>query len=430
MILGEAGDLLGTWQYAERYLGGGTRAYSPFSTDLDVPDLYHPQVGADRFTVPTFVVPRRHGVFLHGHVRSAVAQLYRRGDAFLLPVHPATLTHRPLPGWEVLYHAERGPELSVVPAANTRTVFVERIDGVRVEPHFVKMHYPKRLSRFVRTLGEQAIRTQLWTYRELERAGLPVLTEAAGGVLGTSPDTAWGFLIRELHPRGGTTVGPGRGMAGRDIATDPPHHTVPLFALYGRDVRRPHDPTLMEQLIARGSEAPARWLARRVVVPMVRLWLRAVLKTGCAPELHGQNTLFSFDPDGGHTAVLFRDCDLFVDPATREAGGPNKGLPPVSVIGQDVREPVSRVFSLVYDSYMAHHALDRLAQVAADRLGVPTTHLHQAARETFTAHGGRTLPFPDTVFYYENQLLPDDGWRLRDTGATPTWRTPPTAATP
>ncbi|MFE6052633.1 ferric iron reductase [Kitasatospora sp. NPDC056446] len=423
MILDHAQDLLGTWQYAERYLGGGTRGYSAYSADMDIPDRYHPQRGRRRFTVPTFVVPPGLGVFLPSRLESAVAGLYRAGDAFLLPVHPATLTHGPLPGRDVLRSAERGPDLLVVPSANARTVFVERMGGVPVEPHFVKLHYPRRLSRFVRSLRQPVISAQLWACEEMAAAGLPVLPETGGGVLGTEPDTAWGFLVREFRPRAGNTVGPGHGPPGDgDFAAGPPHYTVPLFALYGHDVRRPDDPTLMEQLIARSTEAAADWLARRVVVPMVRLWLSAARQTGCALELHGQNALFAFDRDGRRTAVLYRDCDVYIDPGIRRARGMNRDLPPANVISRDVHQPPAHMFGLTYDGFMAHHALSRLADVAAGALGVATHRLHRAAREAFAKHGGPTVPLPDTVFGYRDRLRRDGGWQLRDTGVPPEWR--------
>lgn len=423
MILDDAQDLLGTWQYAERYLGGGTRSYSAFSADMDIPDRYHPQRGSHRFTVPTFVVPPGLGVFLRSRLESAVAGLYRDGDAFLLPVHPATLTHGPLPGRGVLRSGERGPDLLVVPSANARTVFVERMDGTPVDPHFVKLHYPRRLSRFIRYLRQPIISAQLWACEELAAAGLPVLPETAGGVLGTEPDTAWGFLVREIRPRAGSTVGPDSAASGDgDIVARPPHHTVPLFALYGHDVRRPGDPTLMEQLIARSAEDAADWLVRRVVTPMVRLWLSAARQTGCALELHGQNTLFAFDRDGRHTAVLYRDCDVYIDPGIRRARGMNRDLPPANVISRDVHQPPAHMFGLTYDSFMAHHALARLADVAARALGVATHRLHRAAREAFAAYGGPAVPLPDTVFSYQDRLRRDDGWQLRDTGVPPAWR--------
>src|SRR5690606_15434663 len=207
---------------------------------------------------------------------------------------------------------------------------VEQIGGQPVEPHFVKLHYPRRLSRFTRRLRLPIISVQLWVAEELTAAGLPVLPEVAGGVLGADPAEAWGFLIREARPRGS-------GAAAARFA-------VPLVALSGQDVRQPGDPPLMAQLAARSGEDPGAWLAERVVVPMVRLWLHAVSATGCVPEPHGQNTLFAFDPDGRRTAILYRDCGIYVDPATRAELGMTRALPPVNVISRDVRQPREHVF--------------------------------------------------------------------------------------
>jgi hypothetical protein len=424
MILDDASDPLPSWRYAERYLGVGTRAYSRFSGDLEISESYHPQRGAERFVVPTFRVTAGQGTFLSNGVESTLTKLYRGGDTFLLPVHPETLAFPGLPGRDAL--RERGPDLLAVPSANARTVFVERIDGDPVEPHFVKLHYPKRLSRFTRRLRRPIISLQLWAAEELLAAGLPVLPEVAGGVLGDVPEEAWGFLIRESRPRAGTVTGPDGDLPEEPgFGADPPHHTVPLFALYGGDIRRPGDPTLLAQLVARSGEDPALWLARRVVTPMVRLWLRAVTRTGCALELHGQNTLFAFDPDARRTAILYRDCGVYVDPRVRRERGLHRELPPVNVISRDIRQPRERVFSLTYDSFMGHHALERLAQVAADTLDVPPERLRQAAREAFAAHGGAAVALPATAYYYEDRLNADGRWNLVDTGERPAWRVSP-----
>ncbi|MFG1946558.1 IucA/IucC family C-terminal-domain containing protein [Nonomuraea sp. NPDC048826] len=404
MILDDGQDPLRVWQYAERYLGAGTRAYSRFSQDLEISEPYHPQLGLERFAVPTFRVPPGRGAFLRNALESATVKHYQGGDGFLLPVHPETLAFPGLPDLDVL--TERGPDLTVVPSANARTVFVERIGGEPVEPHFVKLHYPRRLSRFTRRLRRPIISVQLWVAEELSAAGLPVLPEVAAGVLGADPAESWGFLVRETRPRG--------------PAAATPRFTVPLFALYGQDVRRPDDPPLVAQLAARSGEDPAGWLAGRVIAPMVRLWLEAVSATGCVPEPHGQNTLVAFDPDGRRTAILYRDCGVYVDPATRADLGLTRDLPPVNVISRDIRQPRERVFSLTYDSFMGHHALERLARVAADTLGVDPEHLRRAAREAFAA--GPDVELPPTVHYYEDRLQDNGRWDLVDTGEAPAWR--------
>jgi hypothetical protein len=406
--LAELGDPAGSWQYAERYLGGGTRSYSRYAADLDIAPRFHPEHGAPRFAVPTFRVGRDRGSYLTGAVRSRLHQAYRDGESFLLPVHPETLT---LPAVRAqLAGLAPGPELVVVPSANARTVFVERLDGQPVEPHFLKLHYPKRLSRFTRRLRRPVIDLHLWVAGELARIGAPVLPEVGGGVLGHDPDQAWGFLLREWRLPGG----------------DPLRFTLPLFALYGRDLRAPADPTLLEQLIAHSGEDPQRWVVRRLLEPMIELWAGALLRTGCAVELHGQNTLLCLSGDLRETRIGYRDCAVYVDPALRAGQGLGPDLPPRNVISRDVRKPRAHVLSLVYDSFLGHHALAFVARLVRQRFGVPPAVLQAAAKRRFAAAlaagGGPGDLLPRTVYYYDDRLHPDGEWHLVDTGAPPLWR--------
>jgi hypothetical protein len=411
MILYAAGSDL--WQYAERYLGKGTRSYSPFSADLDIDDAYHPQRGWPTFDVPTFRVPHELGEYLGNTIASSLNALYRTEEHFLLPVHPQTLTILPDTDTAVIGRLPAGPPITVVPSANARTVFVVAIDGVRAEPHFLKLHYPKRLSRFTRRLRRPIIGLQLWVADELTRAGLPFLPEVGGAVFGHDPREAWGYLLREPRAR----VGPAA----------PRSRTVPLFALYGRDVHAPEDPTLLEQLIIHSGELAEEYVTLRVVVPIVRLWLSAAVGLGCALEMHGQNAVFSFDSDTGDTAVVYRDCAVYVDPAMRAGLGLPDELPPTNVMGKDVPWPREQVYSLAYDSFTGHHALDFVARLVQARFGVDPERLHAAAADEFRAwgldvHNGWTGLLPETVYYYDNQLHPDGGWRLVDTASRPLWR--------
>jgi hypothetical protein len=246
---------------------------------------------------------------------------------------------------------------------------------------------------------------QLWVADELARAGLPLLPEVGGGYVGASPTDAWGFLVRAAQPL----------RDGLDF-------TVPLFALFGGDYRRPGDPTLLEQLIVASGEPAESFVAERVVRPMVRMWIRAVLRTGCPLETHGQNTLFSFTPDGRETGILYRDSAIYVDADLRGALGLGPDLPPANVIPRDVPMVAEEVFSLTYDSFMGHHALDYVAALVRDRFGVAPEALHEAARDAFRAESGGRRLLPDTVFYYDDTLYDNGDWKLIDTGRTPLWR--------
>jgi Ferric iron reductase FhuF-like transporter len=398
MLLHDVGDPIACWQYAERYLGVGTRTYSRFAGDLEISPHCHPQLGNPSFTVSTFRVPPPLASWLSNGLASDLPSLYRDGEDVLLPVHPDALHFDGLVGRADLLRCGPGPDLEVVPSANARTVFVARLGGAPVPPHFLKLHYPRRLSRFTRRLRAPIIGLQLWVADELARVGVPFLPEVGGGVFGTGTD-AWGFLVRE------TAL--------------PLPFVVPLFALYGKDYHAPDDPTLLEQLVRASGEPAEAFVAERIVAPMVRLWVRIVGSTGCAPEMHGQNTLFTFAADGRTTGVLYRDCGIYVDADTRTACGLDRSLPPTNVIPRDVPFPSAQVFSLVYDSFMGHHALSYVAGVAEERLGVDRKALYEAAREAF---GSSTDLLPETVYYYDNTLYDEGGWHLVDTGQRPTWR--------
>jgi hypothetical protein len=394
-----------TWQYAERYLGSGTRTYSRFAADLEIATEFHPQYGAPRFTVPTFRVPLGDGGWLTNRIASALPALYRDGeDAMHLPVHPETLQVPDLYRAEVLRAVAPGPPLSVVPSANARTVFVERSGGRSVVPHFLKLHYPRRLSRFTRRLRQPVIELQLWVADELARIGAPFLPEVAGGVIGDDPAQAWGFLIREAVVPGSASL----------------PYTVPLFALYGRDLRATADPTLLEQLVVESGEKAEEWVTRRLLEPIIALWCDVLLRTGCAIEPHGQNALFQFTGDGRTTRIAYRDCAVYVDPELRSRQGLTGSLPPRNVISRDVRRPRAHVLSLVYDCFLGSHALAYVARLAEDRFGVHPDSLHRAARDAFAAPARELLPA--TVHYYDDRLHPDGGWELVDTGAAPQWR--------
>lgn len=404
MLLHELEEPIRGWQYAERYLGVGTRTYSPFSADLDISRRYHPQHGARSFGIPTFWVPHEHGRYLDNSLPTALHDLYRGPYRFLLPVHPDTLAHRKLHERVRLLGCRPGPPISVVPSANARTVFVDSIDGTRVPPHFLKLHYPRRLSRFTRRLRRPVIGLQLWVAEELARLGVDFLPEVGGGVFSRHPTEAWGFLLREVGPQTG----------GRRF-------TVPLFALYGRDLHSPADPTLLEQLVRVSGEDPEDYIMGRIIRPMIDLWLDVARRSGCALELHGQNVLFSFS-SGGDTTIGYRDCAVYVDPGIRARLGLDRALPEVNVISRDIPLPPQQVFSLTYDSFMGHHALSYVAEAARKAWGLPGAVLQEAARQHFQEVAGGGDLLPETEYYYDGALHPDGKWNLIDTGIKPRWR--------
>jgi siderophore synthetase component len=158
-------------------------------------------------------------------------------------------------------------------------------------------------------------------------------------------------------------------------------------------------------------------VTQRLIEPMVRMWVRAALRTGCLLETHGQNTLFRFSADGS-TSVAYRDSAVYVDAPLR----PGRTLPPTNVIPRDVPMPAEEVRSLTYDSFMGHHALSYVAGLVQDGYGVAPRELHDVARAAFADESGGALRMPSSTFYYDDRLYDDGDWKLVDTGRPPLWR--------
>jgi len=400
-----------TLVYAERYLGGGTRTYSPFSEHIDGTPAYHPRVGDRTFCLPSFFIRGEHGTWLTNGLRSPHVAHYHDGRGFLLPVHPDTLNCDELLHRDLLEAAEPGPPIRVSPTANVRTVFVHAIADRPVAPHFLKLHYPRRLSRFTRRLRQPIIELELWVAKELDRIRTPLLAEVGGGVLGPEAieEDRWGFILREALPRHASLP------EGSDF--------LPCFALYGTDHFAPNDPPLLAQLVAHSGESAEDFITERILVPMIGMWIDALRASGCILETHGQNTLFAYDPASRRSAIAYRDCALYISPALRTQIGLPLDYPPKNVIGLDVKHALPKVLSLVYDRFMGHHHLAYIARCAHEHLGLPMGRLQAAAQAIFRARIGELgSVFPEQEFYYSEELYPNNRWELVDTCERPAWR--------
>ena len=406
MLTAAAEERMTTWVSAERYHGGGTRNYSRYSAEMPVSAGCHPQGSALGFRLRTFWIDVHDGEYRRASASSPLHDIYSHRDRLLLPVHPDTLALPHLPGRDRLLTMPAGPVLDAVPLANARTVLVLALDGAPVAPHFLKLHFPQRISRFHRTMNARNLGHELWTSTQLHTAGLPVLRDLGGGQFGIGPDAAWGYLIRDCLVRDSCDF----------------DYTVPLFALYGNDIRAPDSQPLLHRLVVRSGVEPAVFLAERIIEPMVAFWVRAVLSTGCLPELHGQNTLLSFSRDGRRSRIGYRDGGIYTLAPLRDSFGHSADLPPMDVVPRDVAVDCAQLMSLVYDSFMGNHALARLNALAANLFDLHPDLLPSIARKTFADNGGPQLTLPRTVYYYDDTCPPERGWRLADTGQTPIWR--------
>jgi hypothetical protein len=404
MILRATDDPAVAWEEAERYVTGGSRTYSPFSQILEVDRAYHPEYGDSSFALESFWIQGGSGVYRKGNLPSRLHDIYHRDDRFLFVVHPQIAAMPDLFARDILQSSQRGPRVEVIPSANARTVFVKRIGQEDVPPHFLKLHFPRRISRFLRTLELRDIDHQLWTTSRLHQCGICVLPDVGGAVVGMQNHKRWGFLLRESVPVNCTTRF---------------RFTLPLFALYSSDVRNPHEPLLLRQLLE-GAAFGGAELLESIVRGLVGNWISALSNAGCFLESHGQNSLLLFSLPLENCTIAYRDTDVYVDASN--LAPPTCGLPLAKGIGKDKELPREQLMSLTYDTFLGHHLLSYLGRAAADSLGLKQSYLSDMTRSVFKEFGGRSLHLPGTTYRLANKLTSNSTIRLVNTSEKPEWR--------
>jgi len=392
--------------HLERYVNEGSRTYSRYSADSGVAPRYQPKSDTAWFHVPSFCVPREKVTVYQADPDSALSEGYLPNGHVVFRVHPET--RGDIAGGEWSRLAE-GKPVAVSPTSSTRTVLTLHDEG-EVGPHFLKLHYPRRISRFVRRLREKSIHNSVRASKELADVRLPrfaYLPESLGFTYGEGP-AAWGFIVREKTPRP---------YCGEERLL------VPYFSLYSRDLKRPDDLPLLVQLIRALKADPLTFALNEVLVPVIDCWATVLLEKGLLLESHGQNLLLEVDRNGRPHRVVHRDLDVWFDPSIRKG----RGLPLPFLgegIGGENAPPREHYLSLIYDWFIGHHMFDYIAKVLETHCAVDSRDLHQGCREAFRRF------FPDirgwftegTSYYFSDEPQPENGYALVNTGVQPVWR--------
>src|SRR5207248_3222995 len=142
----------------------------------------------------------------------------------LFAVHPEIWRSPGIDHLDELHALPRGKSIKVAPTASTRTVFTVG-DAKGVPAHFLKLHYPRRISRFNRRLRRKNIHNSIEGSRDLAQVRFDrfaYVPDSLGFTFGGG-DSAWGFLIREAVPR----------------PLQKERFLIPYFALYAGDLKHP-----------------------------------------------------------------------------------------------------------------------------------------------------------------------------------------------
>src|SRR5207244_5091147 len=126
----------------------------------------------------------------------SLQKFFIRSDGVLFAVHPERWASAKVERLDNLRALPRGEAIRVAPTASTRTVLALEHAG-DIPPHFIKLHYPRRISRFNRRLKRMNIHNSVAVSRDVahvEYEKFAYLPEVRGVVLGDG-DVSGGCLV-------------------------------------------------------------------------------------------------------------------------------------------------------------------------------------------------------------------------------------------
>ncbi len=386
--------------YAERYLGGGTKTYSKFSSEIRGNERYFPESPDYSFELQTFLINKEKlDIFEIGNIDN----LYVSNNEIIFPVHPYYMENQDENLVNIIKTSKPGPTILVSPTASLRTVFVHSINGKKVTPHFIKLNYPFRISRFNRRLRKRSIELQVWCSGRIIKYTPNFLEDNYGCAIGKG-NSAWGFIIRSAK------------------AIDNNLISMPLFALYGYDTNFPQnqDNPLLIQIPNYYGQDPLDWVESNIIRPILKLWTETIINTGLILELHGQNTVILINDDG-KTEIIGRDADVYGLTRIIKTKKYNN-MPQLLKEEANERED-SKALSLIYDRSIGHHMFAYIGKVLEDFNLLTIEEFKLKVKKIFKEECkniGHLLPKEE--YGYKDTIIDNNGFILEVKSKNPEWR--------
>lgn len=392
--------------YLDRYVNGGSRTYSPHSTTNDIDIHFSPTGPYKSFKLPFFE-------FNLNEVNLFKSDLYKEenyklvsGKKIFFPVHPEITNDPILKNEYNLQNKIPSFFLDASPSSSTRTIQVKSLND---KDPFLKLHLPKRVSRFVRNLRDYHISQSLKVTNELlniKDKTFGFLPDIMGASLGQHKGS-WGFLLREerAYPY-----------------VSEPRFLLPMFSLFSKDIESENDEPILVQIIHHLGVNPAEFTLNKILFPMIKIWATNVLTRGLVFPAHAQNVLLEINQDFAPTRIVYRDLDAHIYKEIRTDKNLHLDFTE-NRLGHDNPEEQKKFLSLVYDSFIGHHLFDYLAKTLNEHFGVNPEYIQKSCKDFFRQSFPEfTEHFPTSTYYYSDSLYQNNGYELVDTLKGPTWR--------
>jgi hypothetical protein len=393
----------------ERYVDEGAKTYSPLAARNEAAPRFQPESRRSCFDLKAVIAPIEKVSVFRANPSPGLLQHYVRSTGIVFPVHPETWTMPGVDNIDEIRSLSREAPIRVAPTASTRTVFaLDRI--ANVPRHYIKLHYPVRISRFNRRLRRRNIQNSVAVTRDIANFAsekFAYLPDVLGFTFGAD-ENSWGALLREAVPR--------------PVVND--RFLIPCFALYAGDANHPDDPPLIVQMIERVGIDPASFAINEIFVPVVECWSQVARERGFLLESHAQNTLLEIDRNFRPRRVVHRDFDVWIDLDVRRRAGLDAPFIGGLGIGADTAHPADQYYSIVYDRFIGHEFFDYLLNVLKRFYAIDEELVRSRVRMAFH----RTFPDADrffpkaTMFYFSKEPPPGKEFALEDMRQAPVWR--------
>ena len=342
-------------RYAERYVNTVKGEHGEYS---DTSIVYSPHEGVEEFTAPAFHLSSENAhLLLADDPDPSLAAKVIKDNVLLFIMHPEMLNHPDYLKRTGLDPKDADIETYVVtPTSSTRTLLTKgQPDEFMVKTDLDRRHY-----KYIRRLKGSSVKHSTAVSNEFARAAMrgllpeefAYMPESIGVIIGDEEKGA-GALFREPKPRP-------HALDDRTV--------IPYFSLYAKDLRKPDDPTLMEQLIREHAKSGEEldFFVEAFAGKAIRNWARVVREIGLLPELHSQNALLEIDKDLQPQRVVYRDFQsTYIDAEIRAANGLD--LPfNKHIAGTEEGTDKARQYSYVYDDSIGHFNMEKLTDRFVD----------------------------------------------------------------
>ncbi len=298
--------------------------------------------------------------------------------------------------------------IKVAATASTRTVLT--LD--ESQNFFLKLHFPKRISRFNRRLTRSSIKHSIGISMELECAAATApksfsfLPESIGAI---SKNDNYGFIVREAIPR--------------PIAKEK-SILIPLFSLYSKDQLNPNDEPLLVQLINNSGDDAFEFFINRIAKPFLANWSWFALNRGILLESHCQNTLLELDEKFEPTRLVYRDFQsIMVNQQVRSSNNLDNHFEKHLIGGKDDAFSKEQEYSIVYDHFVASYVFPYFEECLNKYFSIERKKVRSNIRELFRESFPNQFDFfPKTEFTLTDNICENNSIEVVDTNAKPRYR--------